>query len=232
MVLGLVLGITVGSFAFASASFPVGTVSAAGATSAYVAVPTSQRLVDTHQSAPVGAGGTLSVSVTGAAPLPAPGTVTAAVLNLTVVAPFGAGFWTVWPHASARPDASNLNIDELQSLGGGAVPNLVTVPVGADGIVDVYGSAGGNVIVDLLGYYTAAGSATAGRFQALPHFSPTARSRYTPGGDVHAGRNTSVHDPGSRRSQCGGPQPHVAHQCPRLLAGLPPGWCRVRRRRT
>jgi peptidoglycan hydrolase-like protein with peptidoglycan-binding domain len=145
-----------------------GTASAAGATSAYVAMPTSQRLVDTRQFAPLGAGQTLSVAVTGAAPLPAPGTVTAAVLNLTVTAPFGPGFFTMWPHSSPRPEASNLNIDELQSLGGGAVPNLVTVPVGADGVVDVFSSGGGNVIVDLLGYYSAASSATAGRFQPLP----------------------------------------------------------------
>ncbi len=142
-------------------------VSAAGATSTYVAMPVSQRLVDTRQSTALTPGGSLSVSVTGAAPLPAAGTVTAAVLNLTVVGPFGAGFFTVWPHTSPRPEASNLNIDELQSLAGGAVPNLVTVPVGADGVVDVYSSGGGNVIVDLLGYYTAADSATAGRFQSL-----------------------------------------------------------------
>ena len=147
---------------------PVGTVAAAGATSAYVAMPVSQRLVDTRLTTALAPSGTLSVSVTGAAPLPAAGTVTAAVLNLTVTAPFGPGFFTVWPHTSARPEASNLNIDELQSLAGGAVPNLVTVPVGADGVVDVYSSGGGNVIVDLLGYYTAADTATAGRFQSLP----------------------------------------------------------------
>jgi peptidoglycan hydrolase-like protein with peptidoglycan-binding domain len=147
---------------------PTGTVSAAGATSAYVAMPVSQRLVDTRLSTALPPGGSLSVSVTGEAPLPAPGTVTAAVLNLTVTGPFGAGYFTVWPHTSARPEASNLNIDELLSLAGGAVPNLVTVPVGADGLVDVYSSAGGNVIVDLLGYYTAADNATAGRFQPLP----------------------------------------------------------------
>jgi lipoprotein-anchoring transpeptidase ErfK/SrfK len=63
--------------------------------------------------------------------------------------------------------ASNLNVDELQVLSGNVTPNLVTVPVGADGVVDVYGSGGGNVIVDLLGYYTPAASATAGRFIPL-----------------------------------------------------------------
>ncbi|HYN33890.1 MAG TPA: peptidoglycan-binding protein [Ilumatobacteraceae bacterium] len=161
------LAAVVGATVVTAVSAPVGTVSAAGATSAYVAMPVSQRLVDTRLTTALAPGGSLSVSVTGAAPLPATGTVTAAVLNLTVTAPFGAGFFTVWPHTSARPEASNLNIDELQSLAGGAVPNLVTVPVGADGVVDVYSSAGGNVIVDLLGYYTAADTATAGRFEAL-----------------------------------------------------------------
>jgi peptidoglycan hydrolase-like protein with peptidoglycan-binding domain len=162
------LAAVVASTVVTAAVEPIGTVSAAGTTSAYVAMPVSQRLVDTRLATALPAGGTLSVSVTGAAPLPAAGTVTAAVLNLTVTAPFGPGFFTVWPHTSARPEASNLNIDELQSLSGGAVPNLVTVPVGADGVVDVYSSGGGNVIVDLLGYYTAADTATAGRFQSLP----------------------------------------------------------------
>ena len=164
----LAFGVLVGSVAFTTAALPAGTVSAAGATSAYVAMPVSQRLVDTRLTSPLAPGGSLSVSVTGAAPLPAAGTVTAAVLNLTVTAPFGAGYFTVWPHTSARPEASNLNIDELLSLAGGAVPNLVTVPVGSDGVVDVYSSGGGNVIVDLLGYYTAADTATAGRFESLP----------------------------------------------------------------
>ena len=71
-------------------------------------------------STPLAAGGSLSVSVTGVAPLPAPGTVVAAVLNLTVTAPAGTGYWTVWPHTSARPEASNLNVDEQQALAGGA----------------------------------------------------------------------------------------------------------------
>ena len=57
---------------------PIGTVSAAGATSAYVPMPVSQRLVDTGLTTALPPGGSLSVSVTGEAPLPAPGTVTAA----------------------------------------------------------------------------------------------------------------------------------------------------------
>ncbi len=161
-------GAIAGGIAIPSAVLPVSTASAAAATSAYVAMPTSQRLIDTRLTSPLGAGGSLSVSVTGEAPLPPAGAVAAAVLNVTVTGPAGNGYWTVWPHTSPRPEASNLNIDELQSLAGVALPNLVTVPVGNDGVVDVYAGAGGNVIVDLLGYYTNADTATSGRFQPLP----------------------------------------------------------------
>jgi hypothetical protein len=165
------LGSVIGATFVAAIAVPAATVSAAGPTSAYVAMPTSQRLLDTRGSLPVPANGTISVAITGAAPLPAPGTVTAAVLNLTVTPPAAPGFWTVWPHTSPRPEASNLNIDELQGLAGNVTPNLITVPVGADGVVDVYGSGGGHVIVDLLGYYTPAETASSGRFEPLA--SPT-----------------------------------------------------------
>ena len=150
---GLV-GTIVGATVVTTAVLPVAVASAATATSAYVAMPTAQRLVDTRLTVALNAGNSISVAVTGFAPLPAAGTVVAAVLNVTVVGPAGTGYWTVWPHTSPRPEASNLNIDELLSLAGGATPNLVTVPVGADGVVDVYSSGGGHVIVDLLGYYT------------------------------------------------------------------------------
>jgi len=163
------LGAAVGGVALTTAVSPAHTASAAGATSVYVPLATAQRLLDTRSTVALNADNTVSVSVTGAAPLPAAGTVVAAVLNLTVVGPANPGYWTVWPHASGRPEVSNINIDELQSLNGAflALPNLVTVPVGADGIVDVYTSGGGNALVDLLGYYTPAASSSAGRFQPL-----------------------------------------------------------------
>ena len=162
------LGSIAGATLVTAVAAPPASVHAAGPTSSYVAMATSQRLLDTRQSSPVGAGATISIEITGAAPLPAAGSVTAAVLNLTVTPPSAPGFWTVWPHTSPRPEASNLNVDELQFLFGSVTPNLVTVPVGPDGVVDVYSSAGGNVIVDLLGYYTPAATATAGRFEPLP----------------------------------------------------------------
>jgi peptidoglycan hydrolase-like protein with peptidoglycan-binding domain len=69
-----------------------------------------------------------------------------------------------------REVASILNVDEPASRLGDALalPNLVTVPVGADGTVSLYSETGGSLIVDLLGYYTPAASATAGRLQPLP----------------------------------------------------------------
>ena len=98
------LGGLVGATFVTAVAAPAPAVQAAsGTTSAYVAMPTSQRLLDTRQSTPVLAGQTISVSVAGRSPLPAPGTITAAVLNLTVVPPSGPGFWTVWPHGNPRP---------------------------------------------------------------------------------------------------------------------------------
>jgi lipoprotein-anchoring transpeptidase ErfK/SrfK len=157
----------IGATVVAVAAAPADSVDAAGAPSAYVALPTPQRLVDTRLSAAVPAGGTISVTITGAAPLPATGTASAAVLNVTVAPPAAPGFWTVWPRGRTRPLASNLNVDELQSLSGNVTTNLVTVPVGADGMVDIYSSGGGNVVVDFLGYYAPAATAATGRFQPL-----------------------------------------------------------------
>ena len=133
---------------------------------------TAQRLMDTRQfgQLPFGAGETRTVQITGQAPLPAAGTAVAAILNLTVTGDASPGFWTAWPSGTGRPDASILNVDEPAAALGGALalPNLVTVPVGADGSVSIYADAGGQLIVDLLGYYTPAATSTAGRLQPLP----------------------------------------------------------------
>jgi hypothetical protein len=135
-------------------------------------LPTAQRLLDTRQfgQLPFGANETRTVQITGTAPLPAPGTAVAAILNLTVTGDAAPGFWTAWPSGTGRPDASILNVDEPASMLGAALalPNLVTVPVGADGSVSIYAEAGGQLIVDLLGYYTPAASSTGGRLQPLP----------------------------------------------------------------
>lgn len=167
---GLVISAAIVAGGAVMASAPTPALAApAATTAAYVPLPNPERLLDTRSAGAVGADQTVSVTVTGAAPRPAAGAVTAAVLNITALGPSPAGYWTVYPHDGARPDASNLNIDELASLTGTnlAIPNLVTVPVGPSGIVDVYSSGGGHLIVDFLGYYAPATAAKAGRFQPL-----------------------------------------------------------------
>src|SRR3954447_3521395 len=142
---------------------------AAGAPSMFVPLTAPVRLADTRGGSPFGAATSYEIAVTGGDKLPAKGTISAAVLNVTVVGPASTGFWTVYPHGTALPTASNINVDAASSSQGDALalPNMVTVPVGDSGTIDVYASAGGNVVVDMLGYYSPVAAATAGRFVPL-----------------------------------------------------------------
>jgi LPXTG-site transpeptidase (sortase) family protein len=74
---------------------------------------------------------------------------TAVVLNVTVDHATADGFWTVWATGSPQPPTSNLNLVQ-----GGTVPNQVIVPVGTGGSVDIFTQSGGNVIVDVDGWFT------------------------------------------------------------------------------
>ncbi|MEX0847459.1 MAG: L,D-transpeptidase family protein [Ilumatobacteraceae bacterium] len=141
----------------------------ATATTAFVALDTPLRLLDTREARGlVEPGGTVSVQVAGDAPLPSVATTRVAVLNVTVVGPAGVGFWTVYPGPDL-PVASNLNVDERSSMRGAdlAMPNLVTVPVGDGGMVTVFSQSGGHVIVDMLGSYQTSDATDAGRFLPL-----------------------------------------------------------------
>ena len=175
----------------AAAAPPVGA-------SRYVPLATPQRLIDTRNTAILPAGGVLTVAVTGAAPLPAAGSpIVAAVLNVTAVGPTGIGFWTLYPHGTSLPTASHLNVDGLAAfLGDGlALANVVTVPVGATGDVDVYTSAGGNVLIDMLGYYVpvdiSTGTARAGRF--VPLATPTRMVDTRPSGTAFGASETRTY---------------------------------------
>jgi hypothetical protein len=143
-------------------------------TTAYLPLPTPQRLLDTRDTGgPLGAGDVVTIAVTGDAPLPSAATTRAVVVNITVVGPAAVGFWTTFPHGRSIPTASNLNIDERASaLGGGlAMSNLVTVPVGDNGSIDVFSQSGGQLVVDMLGSYQASDATAAGRF--VPLATPT-----------------------------------------------------------
>jgi DNA-binding beta-propeller fold protein YncE len=117
-------------------------------------VPVSPvRLLDTRDgtggyTAPVGPGGTIGLPVAGTDGLPASG-LTAAVLNVTATEPTASSYVTVYPDGITRPVASNLNF-----TAGETVPNLVVVPVGADGQIDLYNNTGSvELVADLAGYF-------------------------------------------------------------------------------
>ena len=81
------------------------------------------------------------------------------VLNVTAVNASSSTYVTVWPGGQAKPGVSNLNV-------GSAAPvaNLVVVPVGSGGIIDLSNYSGTvDLLVDLAGYY-----------------SPTSPAGYTP----------------------------------------------------
>ncbi|HUN36816.1 MAG TPA: Ig-like domain-containing protein [Trebonia sp.] len=112
------------------------------------------RVLDTRDgtggfASPVGAGKAIALQVTGKDGVPASG-VTAVVLNLTATGPTASGWVVAYPDGTARPaQGSNLNFTK-----GETIPNLVIVPVGADGKIDLYNSAGSvNLVADLQGYF-------------------------------------------------------------------------------
>ncbi len=129
-----------------------GTTATSDVTGAYYKL-SPQRVLDTRsgQGVPkgqLGSGRTLSLKVTGTAGIPAAG-VSAVVLNLTVTNAGAASYLVTYPHDSGRPNASAINFPR-----GFTGANLVTVPIGASGTVDVFNAAGGvDVIADVLGFY-------------------------------------------------------------------------------
>ncbi|MEU3772986.1 PKD domain-containing protein [Streptomyces sp. NPDC032472] len=81
--------------------------------------------------------------------------VTAVALNVTVTNTGSAGHVTVFPGGGTRPTTSNLNFEANQS-----VPNMVIVPVGKDGTVELYNGGWESVdlIADITGYFTQSAS--------------------------------------------------------------------------
>ncbi|MET9434729.1 protease pro-enzyme activation domain-containing protein [Streptomyces sp. NPDC006551] len=108
-------------------------------------------------TSPVAANGTVKLRVAGSGGVPATG-VTAVVLNVTAVSPSATGHLIAYPSGTTRPTSSNMNW-----LKGQIVPNLVTVPVGKDGAVDLFNAGGGTThfVADVSGYFsTEAGGST------------------------------------------------------------------------
>ncbi len=108
------------------------------------------RVLDSRESDPLAGKSSRTVDVTGVAGVPASG-VTAIVANVTVTTISGYGYLTVHPSGIARPIASNINY----APGDTAVPNLVSVAVGADGNIVVFngGQTPVDFIIDIAGWY-------------------------------------------------------------------------------
>lgn len=113
---------------------------------------TPVRLLDTRvglgaAEGPVRAASTTVLQITGRGGVPSTG-VAAVVVNVTVTGAQSTGWLTAWPGGVARPTASNLNFVAHQT-----VANQGIVKVGANGTVDLYSSAGTQLIADVSGYY-------------------------------------------------------------------------------
>ena len=130
------------------------------------------------------AGQVLPFKATGVNGVPSTG-VTAVVMNVTVTEPTSSGYVTVYPSDVGRPNASNLNF-----VAGLTVPNLVTVRVPANGVVDFsnFSNFGGTIqlLADVVGYYDGDKSTDGGRFVPL---DPQRRidTRVDPPGPVPGG---------------------------------------------
>jgi hypothetical protein len=97
---------------------------------------------------PLGPGQTVGRSVSGRGGVPRSGA-GSVVLNLTAVGSTDDSYLTVWPGKATRPLASNVNLAV-----GATVANMVVVPLGSDGTVQIYNDAGQvDVVADVLGWF-------------------------------------------------------------------------------
>src|SRR3954452_14008931 len=111
------------------------------------------RVLDTRQRPAGGFGGNTSDGVDVAA-AGVPADATAVVVNVTATQT-GTGFWTAYPLGQQRPNASNLNIDRAgETRAGQAIVLLSGAPA-----FNVYSQGGGQLIVDVTGWFTGSKSA-------------------------------------------------------------------------
>ena len=127
------------------------------------------RLLDTRAHAPIGPHGVATVQVAaqgGHGSQEIPSNATAAVINLTATGASVPTYLTAFATGQPRPSASAINV-----VPGQTVANLVTVPLGVGGQVDIYNASGSvNAIVDVIGFYAdsfAANSRPQGAFHPV-----------------------------------------------------------------
>lgn len=111
------------------------------------------RLVDTRNgtgiasAAPIQPGNIINVPVAGASGIPA--TATAVAVNFSALQATGKGWLTAWANGSNASDYRLLSFDPA-----GPSSSLTTVPIGADGSINVkLTSAASDVLIDIQGYF-------------------------------------------------------------------------------
>jgi hypothetical protein len=130
---------------------------------------TPNRVLDTRLLNPIHTGPVLSGQSVDIdfRPWGVAGDAIAVVLNVTVTAATAAGYWTAFAAGTDRPVASNLNV----TTAGQTIANQVIAPV-AGGTATIFSQSGGDLIVDIAGYYTGA-SAVAGNDGLFVPVSPS-----------------------------------------------------------
>jgi beta-lactamase class A len=136
------------------------------------------RVLDTRDGSPVAAASARRVAVTGIGGVPATGVLAVAV-TITATDVTGDGYWTAWAGGSAPPWTSMLN-----TAAGDTVGNTALVPVGPDETISVYSQSGGDLVVDVVGWFTdaSAPAATAGELEVLDAPVRVFDTRYGDGG--------------------------------------------------
>ncbi|MFF1883451.1 hypothetical protein ACFVVC_18505 [Pseudarthrobacter sp. NPDC058196] len=117
------------------------------------------RLLDTRNTAPVGAFSSVSFQAAGTAGVPS--NVSAIVFNLTVTRPQANGHIIAYASGTTIPVTSNVNF-----VAGQTIPNSVTVPVGTNGRITLQNNSPGtaDLIADIAGYYIAGTATVPGAF--------------------------------------------------------------------
>ena len=93
-----------------------------------------------------------------------PANATAVALNVTVVGADLASYAQVLPTLRAPVDgSSNVNLEHVGQI----LPNFVITPIGVNRSVSVYSPAGGDLLIDVLGYFVPSEATAAGRLVPL-----------------------------------------------------------------
>jgi hypothetical protein len=131
--------------------------------SAFVALDTQVRLLDTRGGAAPAPGQSVDVRVTGIAGVPA--SATAVAVNVTAADSTNPGWVQALPKGRAAiGSSSTVNIDTP----GQTIANSAIVAVGNDSSISLYTYGGGHLLLDVIGYFApVSGSTSGGRLESV-----------------------------------------------------------------